>query len=325
MKRMLLLAVLSSGFAAHATDGVIEINAAKVVAAGGYPYVINLRGSYRLTGNLKQDNPTVAPAIWVQADDVTLDLNGFAVTGNNVCSATGTAPNQLLSCKMSPAGYPAIMATAASGGAASPTRVTVKNGSVSGIAGGCIYLGYDTLNNVSAGTVVNVEASHCGNGGINAAKVTNSKVTYSQGGIEARDVLDNTVSYCVSPVQASGGVVSRNSVEFNFNSDPSASTYALEAVSAVVSGNTVSNNQSMGLGVGGTSTVIGNTLANNLGVGLDAEQGNVRYSYGPSVVIYTQNVLYGNNNNSPLPAEQISGGPISIPAGSNWCRSAVCP
>ena len=32
----------------HATDGVIEINHAKIMAGSGYPYSISQRGRYRL-------------------------------------------------------------------------------------------------------------------------------------------------------------------------------------------------------------------------------------------------------------------------------------
>ena len=47
-------AVTMLGFAASAgaVDGTIEINQAKVMAAGGFPYLISNPGSYRLTGNL---------------------------------------------------------------------------------------------------------------------------------------------------------------------------------------------------------------------------------------------------------------------------------
>lgn len=59
-KRLLVLAAFVASLAAataQAVDGVIEINHAKVVAAGGYPYRINQPGSYRLTSNLIQPDP----------------------------------------------------------------------------------------------------------------------------------------------------------------------------------------------------------------------------------------------------------------------------
>src|SRR5580700_2741048 len=64
---------------AFAIDGQVLINQSTVMAAGGLPYVITQTGSYKLSGNL------VAPAnlggIVINADSVTLDLNGFTIKG----------------------------------------------------------------------------------------------------------------------------------------------------------------------------------------------------------------------------------------------------
>jgi hypothetical protein len=65
--------------AARAVDGVLEINDASIVAAGGYPAVIAAPGSYVLTGNLTP--PAGSNGIDVIAADVTLDLNGFQIFG----------------------------------------------------------------------------------------------------------------------------------------------------------------------------------------------------------------------------------------------------
>jgi hypothetical protein len=74
--------LLLGASAAHAVDGVIEINDASIVASGGYPLIIGLSGSYVLTGNL---TPTPgADAINVFAPNVTIDLNGFQIDGAGV-------------------------------------------------------------------------------------------------------------------------------------------------------------------------------------------------------------------------------------------------
>jgi hypothetical protein len=74
-------AVLAFTAAAGAVDGTIEINQAKVLANGGsFPYVISNPGSYRLTGNLTVSS-TSADAIDVNASQVTIDLNGFSISG----------------------------------------------------------------------------------------------------------------------------------------------------------------------------------------------------------------------------------------------------
>ena len=78
---------------AQAADGVIEINQAIVEANDGFPYVISEPGSYILTGNLTVPDENTT-AIEVQADHVTVDLNGFAIIGPVQC----TAENGSVSC-----------------------------------------------------------------------------------------------------------------------------------------------------------------------------------------------------------------------------------
>jgi hypothetical protein len=94
--------LLLLGFAApaFAVDGVIEINQAKVVAAGDFPFLITEPGSYRLTSNLDLCDLSAGVctstvhvndnAITITAPNVTLDLNGFEIvddptgTGNGI-------------------------------------------------------------------------------------------------------------------------------------------------------------------------------------------------------------------------------------------------
>src|SRR5262245_49658786 len=85
-------AVLQAAPAA-AVDGVIEINQVSALAGGitpgdgaGFPVTLTQPGSYRLTGNL--EIPTLGiGAIVVTAADVSIDLNGFAILGQNVCGS----------------------------------------------------------------------------------------------------------------------------------------------------------------------------------------------------------------------------------------------
>src|SRR5262245_56442078 len=91
---------------ALAVDGVIEINQVAVFAGGitpgdtpGFPATLSQAGSYRLTGNLDvtkmqngnpQPNSENVTAILVAADDVQIDLNGFAIIGPVTCSGNPT-------------------------------------------------------------------------------------------------------------------------------------------------------------------------------------------------------------------------------------------
>jgi hypothetical protein len=109
--------LLSAAPAARAVDGVIEINDASIVAAGGYPFGIpgGAATSYVLTGNLAPPGPT--PALIILAPDTVIDLNGFTITG----SGAGPPPGILLL-----------------GGAAG---VTLKNGTITGFAGAGVASG----------------------------------------------------------------------------------------------------------------------------------------------------------------------------------------
>ena len=71
---------------AFAVDGVIEINQARAIAGSvtpgdfaGFPVSINSSGAYRLTSDLRP--PSGFDASDVNADDVTIDLNGFNIVG----------------------------------------------------------------------------------------------------------------------------------------------------------------------------------------------------------------------------------------------------
>jgi hypothetical protein len=76
---------------AGAVDGVREINQACVTVgcfpgdAPGFPVRIDADGSYRLTSNLQVPDENTT-AIDVLADNVNIDLNGFAILGVTVCT-----------------------------------------------------------------------------------------------------------------------------------------------------------------------------------------------------------------------------------------------
>ena len=89
MKRVALVALTLTLGSAHvlAIDGQKLINMATVNAAGGFPYQITQPGSYRLSGNLTV--PAGAQGIEIRSDNVTLDLNGFAMIGGLDCTRSG--------------------------------------------------------------------------------------------------------------------------------------------------------------------------------------------------------------------------------------------
>jgi hypothetical protein len=84
---MLLLFLLTFATPALAVDGVLEINQTCGVQTGcfagdtaGFPVTITAGGSYRLTSNLVISNKDI-DGILVIANSVSLDLNGFEISG----------------------------------------------------------------------------------------------------------------------------------------------------------------------------------------------------------------------------------------------------
>ncbi len=163
-----------------AVDGVVLINQATVLAAGGFPYRITQPGSYRLSGNLTTPDINTS-AIVITADNVTLDLNGFSIIGPAVC---GGIP---ASCVAFGTGV-GVVASANRG-------VSVMNGGVQGMGS----------------TAVNV-----GDGG----RIEKMRITGNGGGIVAQRngiVADNVVTYNVtfSAINVITSTVSGNIVSYN--------------------------------------------------------------------------------------------------------------
>jgi hypothetical protein len=88
------LALLLLARTTYAVDGVVLIDEAAVLAGGitagdgpGYPVTISEPGSYRLSGNLNV--PAGVSGFWIETNDATLDLNGFAIIGANSAFTDG--------------------------------------------------------------------------------------------------------------------------------------------------------------------------------------------------------------------------------------------
>lgn len=133
---LLALAASVPAFAGvKATDETVLINQAAVLDAGGFPFKINAPGSYKLTGNLVV--PANTGGILIQANDVTLDLNGFSITGGVVCDNQGftcTEPT------VETTGIEAILGFVG-GQRSNIFGVTIKNGHVRGFSLGISTFG----------------------------------------------------------------------------------------------------------------------------------------------------------------------------------------
>jgi hypothetical protein len=130
-----LTAAVFSGMSAnaYAVDGVILIDQSRALAgnvtpgdAPGFPVELNQPGSYRLASNLTVSNPNTT-AIKINATNVTLDLNGFAIQGVTECGFDSSGTN--FACSNTGTGV-GVLATNPQDKAGS---VTVMNGIVQGM------------------------------------------------------------------------------------------------------------------------------------------------------------------------------------------------
>jgi hypothetical protein len=94
---MALAGVLLTPFPSSA--GIVEINQARALRGGvtpadapGFPVTIDRAGSYRLTTDLTlPESAAAGNGIEIEAGEVTLDLNGFALVGREgSCGSAGT-------------------------------------------------------------------------------------------------------------------------------------------------------------------------------------------------------------------------------------------
>jgi hypothetical protein len=161
----ILLILLALAGPAVARDGVLEINQTCAAETGcfagdtpGFPITITAPGSYVLTSDLTVGAET--DALVLAADDITLDLNGFAIRGPSTCVAG-----------LCPIGEGDGISRP--GGAMAPgNRANVSFGTVSGFTGTCLSLGTDSA-------VTGVLVRNCGFRGINVTQrslVTGNRV-----------------------------------------------------------------------------------------------------------------------------------------------------
>lgn len=128
--RLATLALLgSAGTAAYAQQTIDQNKAlAGNITPGdapGFPITISVPGSYKLMSNLNV--PAGSKGIQITARNVTLDLNGFTVSGPGVCSWSATLTVTCSQAQNFSANGIDIEASA--------TGATVRNGTVRGFAG----------------------------------------------------------------------------------------------------------------------------------------------------------------------------------------------
>jgi hypothetical protein len=203
---MLLLALAGPAFA---VDGVLEINQTCAIQTGcfsgdtpGFPVTISTPGSYRLTSNLRRSiqlgGSQSAHFIEILADDVSVDLAGFLIACATVLGG---------SCSGSGSGSGVSAASTIEG-------ATVKNGSITGMAGNGVTLGDLTR-------IRNMRITECGGYGVSmrgSSLLIHSTITRnSMSGVrtfaEASLVIDNVINDNVGfGISGSGGTSYKGNV-----------------------------------------------------------------------------------------------------------------
>jgi hypothetical protein len=264
----LMLVGASSLFAG---EGVLEIDQA-CVAGGcfpgdtpGLPVQITQTGSYRLTSNLTVPDAGT-DGIRITANDVALDLGGFAILGPVTCS-----------------GNPKVCSPSGIGtgiNALSTNHSRIHNGNVRG-------MGDDGVSTGLGATVDRVYASSNGGDGIDGdfafitdcvAEGNEENGINTQGGTVTSNVAYSNGSSGIFTVNA---LVSNNFASNNDGAGISASiatvtgnTVAqndgtgISGANATVSFNTSFNNGEAGIRMTSEAMVIGNTVDSNTGYGL---------------------------------------------------------
>jgi hypothetical protein len=227
MSRILTVIVAVVAFAvifvaeAHASD----VKLLKQPSA--FPLVIGAPGSYRLKSNITVPDANTT-AISITADDVTLDLNGYAIIGPVVCTGV-----PVTSC--APSGT-------ANGIDSAKVDITVMNGTVRGMGRSGISLGIRAR-------VKEVRAVSNGFRGIET-------------GSEA------TITSSTAASNGDSGITAGDSATITGNVAEGNAFDGISASGAVMSSNTAQRNGGNGINADSSTTIIGNSASLNGGFGI---------------------------------------------------------
>ena len=232
---------LPAAWAATVTaDGVVLISHADALAGNvtpgdtaGYPITINRSGTYRLKSNLA---PTAGKSgFFVQANEVTLDLNGFAMTGS-ATAVDGVSGAEIVAFK----------------------NLTVMNGTIRNFGQDGVLFAGPGLRVENMRVIANRRY------GINELYLNASPKTGKEDGhaiIRNNVIMSNFQGItCQSGCHIEGNVISHNQ----------ASAIIISQSGATVINNTISNNGGYGVvgnyvGLGG-NTIFGNGYCHTSGV-----------------------------------------------------------
>lgn len=307
-----LLACLVGAHTALAVDGVLEINHACATApdgcfpgdATGFPVTIANSGSYRLTSNLDSTSPLMS-GISVSASDVSIDLNGFTVSGGFGSNETGVGGggSNISVSNGRILGFHTGISLSGAGSRVHQVKVGDAYDVPIGLGDDCTLTESQVLGGATSGVIT---GSRC--------RVHGNSISYdtccSNGwGLEvgARSIVsDNEVHNGDSGL----GVGPHSTVTGNVVAGTD-DGWGLYSQSSILINNNVSGADGDGIECG-RCTLIGNIVSGSTGLGLRDSSG---------VTGYSQNHFDNNNGGNANP--QVSGG---IETGTNICGGdTTCP
>ncbi len=277
MKKKLVLVTFVLGVAAlWAADGVIEINQATVEANGGFPYVISEPGSYKLTGHLSVLNTT---AIEVRADDVTLDLNGFAIGCGGLFDPDDP-------CELGNRGEGVTAFFVSGENSDNASNTVVRNGTIR-------QMGFHGVN-IDSGFVERIQALENGGLGIlvGAGAVTDC-LARSNG---------------ATGIQIQKGVATTNIAILNGG-------VGISVRHGVVQNNTSAANGASGIKSEGSALILGNRVFGNSGLGLNLNQDDLNAVSGYTDNVIDGVVTDSTGEAQPIGCNLV-GGNLVCPEGS---------
>jgi hypothetical protein len=279
--------LISSAGAALAVDGVKLIGQPR-----SFPIAIDSPGTYRLKKNIVVPDADTT-AIVITADDVTLDLNGFTISGPTTC--TGGPP--VTDC--SPTGIGLGISSSNEG-------ITVMNGTVRGMGTFGVSLG-------ARAHVENVQAVSNGCAGIQITD--HGKVNGCNASFNGRNGIISHFGNMVSGNTTVGtGVIGSPNCTYAGFSGTGIEGWA----DSILTGNISRQNSDSGLvcgNGGGDCTMTNNVASNNQNYGLVG-------CCSVSPFYYANNVL--NGNNGMLAGLQVDSQGLQM--GTNICGGdTTCP
>jgi len=300
-----LLFMVAIPISAYGVDGQIKI---AQTAGTTFPITINESGSYVLTSNLIV---ATGNAININADNVTLDLNGHGIYGPGTGTGKGIS-------------------------AVNRYNITIKNGIVRGFSFG-IYLyndadhkgaghrieGIQASNNGSLGiytycstVVTNCTANNNGSDGITAYPGTVTNCTANRNGAFGIYAMDSTVTNCTANNNGSYGIYASYSTVTNCTANYNGSD-GITAYYSTVTNCTANDNDRDGIYVGdstatnctanyngsdgiyvGDSTVKGCNMRWNTGWGINMRTNYHNYIYRNAAGGNTAGQIYCPNGNT---------------------------